>query len=224
MIIQRGLQHMFVERAPVYYYVTVMNEAYEQPAIPEGVEQAIINGMYSLDSDDSDSVSRIRLLASGTLVREALAAAEMLRSDYSVAVQVWSVTSYTELSRDIEDVKRWNMLHSDVEPRRSHAELCLQSGDLWQDAPVVAVSDYVKGLAEPLRGSISAPLHVLGTDGFGRSDTRSQLRDFFEVDRRYITLCALAQLAQSNVIGVETVRSAQQALEINGDKPNPRGQ
>jgi len=224
VIIQRGLQHMFVERAPLYYYITVMNEAYEQPAMPEGVEQAIIKGMYCLESDDSEAVSRIRLLASGTLLREALAAAEMLRQDYSVAVQVWSVTSYTELSRDIDDVKRWNMLHADAEPRRAHVETCLQSGDSWQDAPVVAVSDYVKALAEPLRGSISAPLHVLGTDGFGRSDTRSQLREFFEVDRRYITLCALSQLAQSNVIGVEVVRSAQQALEISEDKPNPRGE
>ena len=116
----------------------------------------------------------------------------ILRDEYSVAVQVWSVTSYTELARDIEDVARWNMLHVDQPPRRSYVEECMQGADVWQDAPVVSVSDYTKALAEPLRGAISAPMHALGTDGFGRSDTRQQLRDFFEVDHRYITVCALS--------------------------------
>ena len=201
VIIQRGLEHMLVEKEPVYYYITVMNEAYEQPAMPVGAEQGIVKGMYCIQSDEGTAGARIRLLASGTLLREALAAAVILRDEYSVAVQVWSVTSYTELARDIEDVARWNMLHVDQQPRRSYVEECMQGADVWQDAPVVAVSDYTKALAEPLRGAISAPMHVLGTDGFGRSDTRQQLRDFFEVDHRYITVCALAQLRKPTLLG-----------------------
>jgi pyruvate dehydrogenase E1 component len=222
VIVQRGLEHMFVEMAPVYYYITVMNEAYEQPAMPAGMEQDIIKGMYCLENDEDKSSARIRLLASGTLLREALAAAVILRKDYGVAVQVWSVTSYTELARDIEDASRWNILHLDQPQRRSHVDVCLQGADAWQDAPVVAVSDYAKSLAEPLRGAITAPMHVLGTDGFGRSDTRQQLRDFFEVDHRYITLSALAQLAQANVIGADVVQGARESLDIDENKPNPR--
>ncbi len=222
VIIQRGLEHMFVEREPVYYYITVMNEAYEQPAMPVGAEQGIVKGMYCIQSDEGAAGARIRLLASGTLLREALAAAVILRDEYSVAVQVWSVTSYTELARDIEDVARWNMLHVDQPPRRSYVDECMQGADVWQDAPVVSVSDYTKALAEPLRGAISAPMHTLGTDGFGRSDTRQQLRDFFEVDHRYITVCALAQLAQANVIGADVVQAAHKTLDIDGNKPNPR--
>jgi pyruvate dehydrogenase E1 component len=222
VIVQRGLEHMFVEKAPVYYYITVMNEAYEQPAMPAGMEQDIIKGMYCLENDEDKSSARIRLLASGTLLREALAAAVILRKDYGVAVQVWSVTSYTELARDIEDASRWNILHLDQPQRRSHVDVCLQGADAWQDAPVVAVSDYAKSLAEPLRGAITAPMHVLGTDGFGRSDTRQQLRDFFEVDHRYITLSALAQLAQANVIGADVVQGARESLDIDENKPNPR--
>ncbi|NCF33525.1 MAG: pyruvate dehydrogenase (acetyl-transferring), homodimeric type [Proteobacteria bacterium] len=222
VIVQRGLEHMFVEKAPVYYYITVMNEAYEQPAMPVEVEQDIIKGMYCLENDGDKSSARIRLLASGTLLREALAAAVILRKDYGVAVQVWSVTSYTELARDIEDASRWNILHLDQRQRRSHVDVCLQGADVWQDAPVVAVSDYAKSLAEPLRGAITAPMHVLGTDGFGRSDTRQQLRDFFEVDHRYIAVCALAQLAQANVIGADVVQAAHKSLDIEANKPNPR--
>ena len=114
------------------------------------------------------------------------------------------------------------MLHVDQPPRRSYVDECMQGADVWQDAPVVSVSDYTKALAEPLRGAISAPMHVLGTDGFGRSDTRQQLRDFFEVDHRYITLCALAQLAQANVIGADVVQAAHKSLDIEENKPNPR--
>ena len=217
VIIQDGLRRMFVEQEPVFYYLTVMNEAYAHPAMPDGVEAHILKGMYLLKTVGDATGRRVRLLGSGTILREAEAAAEMLAADYGVQAEVWSVTSFTELTREAQDVTRWNLLHPAETPRISYVGECLAGDD-----PVVAASDYMKAIPEQLRAAINAPYHVLGTDGFGRSDTREQLRGFFEVDRRFITFAALSQLAARQVLPVAELAQAQEALGIDADKPNPR--
>ena len=217
VIIQDGLRRMYVEREPVYYYLTVMNENYVHPPMPEGAEAGIVKGMYRLRTVGDEQAKKVRLMGSGTILREVEAAAQMLHDDYGVSSEIWSVTSFTELARDAQDVERWNLLHPEEAPRESYVSECL-SGSL----PVIASTDYMKALPEQLRGSIEAPYHVLGTDGFGRSDTRDKLRHFFEVDRRFVTLAALSKLAQAQLIPSQTVQQARDQFDIDPDKPNPR--
>jgi pyruvate dehydrogenase E1 component len=157
------------------------------------------------------------LLGSGTILREVEAAANLLAEEYGVTAEVYSVTSYNELARDGQDAARWNLLNPDKEPKRSYVGEVLAG-----DAPIVSASDYQKSLGEQIRGSLSAPYLVLGTDGFGRSDTREKLRSFFEVDRRYVALAALSALAQSQQIPTSVVRDARDAFGIEPDKPDPR--
>jgi len=217
VIVHHGLERMVAKQENVFFYVTVMNENYVQPAMPKGVEEDILKGMYKLRSHGKGEVKKVRLLGSGTILREVEAAAEELHETYGVSSEVYSVTSYTELAREAQDVARWNLLHPDEEPRVSHAAKLLEG-----DAPVIASSDYIKALAEQIRGQIKAPYHVLGTDGFGRSDTREELRHFFEVDRRFVTLAALKSLADEQKIGSDVVKKARDDLAIDPDKPNPR--
>jgi len=217
VIVQRGLQRMYVDQDPVYYYVTVMNENYQHPPMPAGAEQGIIKGMYHLRTLGDDPIKRVRLLGSGAILREVEAAADILHQNYDVSVELWSVTSFTELARDAQDVARWNMLHPDEAPRTSYATQCLQG-----DTPVIAASDYMKAVPEQLRSCISAAYHTLGTDGFGRSDTREKLRHFFEVDRNFITLASLSKLVEGQVLSSQQVKQARQELGIDADKPNPR--
>ena len=217
VIIHDGMRRMFVEQEPLFYYITVMNENYQHPVMPQGAEEGILKGMYLLRSLGDDTVKKERLLGSGTILREVEAAAQTLHDDYGVSVEIWSVTSFTELARDAQDIERWNLLHPDEAPRQSYAAQCLAG-----DAPVVAATDYVKAIAEQLRGSLSAPYHVLGTDGFGRSDTREKLRHFFEVDRNFVALAALSKLAAAQVVSSKEVADARDQLGIDPNKSNPR--
>ena len=217
VIIQDGLRRMIGEKENVFYYITVMNENYLQPAMPEGAAPGILKGMYQLRQHGDDETNKVRLLGSGTILREIEAAAQMLHEDYGVTTEVWSVTSFNELAREGQDVTRWNLLHPEEEPRVSFISESLQG-----DAPVVAASDYMKTLAEQLRPYIPANYKVLGTDGFGRSDTREALRHFFEVDRKFITLAALRCLADEQKMSLDTVRDARDALGIDPEKANPR--
>ena len=217
VIIQEGLRRMYVEQDPVYYYVTVMNENYQHPPMPEGAEEGIIKGMYKLKTLGKKSNKTVRLLGSGTILREVESAAEMLHDDYGVGVEVWSVTSFTELAREMQDVDRYNLLHPAEEPKRSYVETCLEG-----DAPVVATTDYMKAIPEQVRAAIKAPYHVLGTDGYGRSDTRDNLRHFFEVDHKFVVLAALSKLAEAQVISNKDVADAQAKLGLDADKANPR--
>ena len=194
-----------------------MNENYQHPAMPEDAEHGILKGMYLLQTLGASEGAKVRLIGAGTILREVEAAAEILHEQHDLTVEVWSVTSFTELAREAQDCERWNLLNASELPRRSYVAECLVG-----EAPVVAASDYVKAIPEQLRGCIEAPYHVLGTDGFGRSDTREQLRNFFEVDRRFIALAALNKLAQSQVISSQTVVAAQAKLGISPDKLNPR--
>ena len=171
----------------VWYYVTLMNENYPQPGLKKGQEEGILKGMYRLregpaGSGTGKSIPRVQLLGSGTILREAIAAAEMLEKDWGVAGDVWSVTSFTELRRDGIDVERWNLLHPTEKPRKAYATQQLEKSA----GPIVATSDYMRIFADQIRAFIprGRDYRVLGTDGFGRSDTRAKLREFFEVDRR----------------------------------------
>jgi pyruvate dehydrogenase E1 component len=184
VIIQDGLRRMVAEQEDVFYYITVMNENYRQPPMPEGSREGILRGMYPvLESEDA----QVQLFGSGTILREVLAAAELLREDWGVAADVWSVTSYTELRRDGMEVERWNRLHPTEEPRLSYVERMLAD----RNGPVVAASDYIRALPDGIRPWVNRPYTVLGTDGFGRSDYRRALRRFFEVDREHVTVAAL---------------------------------
>jgi pyruvate dehydrogenase E1 component len=217
VIVHDGLRRMFVEQEPCFFYITVMNENYQHPAMPEGVEENILKGMYKLASFGSDEAKKVRLLGSGTILREVEAAASMLHEEHDVTVEVWSVTSFTELAREAQDVARWNLLHPDEPQKVSYVAQCLPG-----NAPIVAATDYVKGIPEMIRESITAPYHVLGTDGFGRSDTREKLRHHFEVDRNFVTLAALHKLAQAQVVSTQAVVVARDAMGIDVEKSNPR--
>jgi pyruvate dehydrogenase E1 component len=224
VIVHRGLEHMYAESAAVYYYITLMNEAYQQPEMPQGVEDGIVKGMYLYSEQGDAKAPAVRLFGSGTLLLEAIAAATMLVEEFGLGVQVWSLTSATELARDIQDVERWNLLNPTFEAKQSYVAQCMneKASKRWAGAPVVAVSDYMKALPEQLRSAIDAPFHVLGTDGYGRSDTREKLRHFFEVDRRFIVLAALGQLARAGKIEPKVVEEAQAAMGLDADKTNPR--
>ena len=220
VILHEGLRRMYAERERVFFYITLMNENYVQPAMPEGAAAGILRGMYRVrtcGAFEDEGPRRVRLLGSGVILREVLAAAERLHEEFDVTSEVWSVTSFTELAREGADAERWNLLHPGDEPRRSHVACCLDG-----EVPVVASTDHIRTQAESIRGHFDAPYRVLGTDGFGRSDTRAKLRHFFEVDEKFVTLAALEQLARRQVVPEARVAKAMHDLGIHADKPNPR--
>jgi len=213
VIVQDGTRRMLHAREDVFYYVTVANENYLQPAMPAGVEDGIRRGMYRVRTN---AKAKVQLLASGPILREALAAAERLEKEWDVGADVWSVTSFTELRRDGMSVARWNRLHPGA-PRTSYVEQCLAQ----TRGPVIAASDYVSALADLIRPWVPRSYTALGTDGFGRSDTRAALRSFFEVDRNSIALAAMTALAAEGAFDREKLESAGAALQLDPQKPNP---
>jgi pyruvate dehydrogenase E1 component len=216
VIMQDGLRRMIAEQEDVYYYITVMNENYVHPDMPANAKDGILRGMYLLADAGDAKGPRVQLIGSGTILREAMAAVELLK-EFGVAADVWSATSYNLLRRDGLETKRWNMLHPEEQPRLSYVETCLRD----RKGPVVAVSDYIKTFADGIAPFVGRRFHALGTDGFGRSDFRRALRDFFEVDRRWIALAALKGLADDGEIPARDVTSAMKKLEIPHDKPSP---
>jgi pyruvate dehydrogenase E1 component len=216
VIIQDGMRRMLDEQEDVFYYLTVTNENYRMPAMPAGAEQGILRGMYMLRAGGAQK-HRVQLMGCGTILREILAAADMLERDYAVAADVWSVTSFTELARDGNKVERWNRLHPEATPQVSWVEQCLRD----HAGPVVAATDYVRGFADPIRAWVDRPYTVLGTDGFGRSDTRELLRRFFEVDRAHITVAALKALADQEVLPAATVTGALKKFGIDAEIVEP---
>jgi len=218
VIIQHGLQEMYVDMKAKYYYITVMNENYIQPAMPKGCEEGIIKGMYLLKKNSKKSSRKVvQLLGSGTILREVVEAAAILKADFDVDADVWSATSFNELRRDGLITSRWNMLHPEETPRQSFVEECLEGAK----GPVVASTDYMKSYADQIREFISGTYTVLGTDGFGRSDTRERLRHFFEVDRYFIVVAALTALVEDNVVDVGQVAAAIKKFGIDPEKVNP---
>jgi pyruvate dehydrogenase E1 component len=219
VIIQDGMRRMYQEQEDVFYYITVMNENYTHPAMPAGAEKGILKGMYLLSEGKAKkNQPKVQLLGSGTILREVIAGAELLEKDFGIAADIWSVTSFNELRRDGLDVQRWNLLHPEAEPRLSHVENCLQD----RVGPVIAATDYMKIFADQVRAFLPRRnFTALGTDGFGRSDTRRKLRQFFEVDRRYVAVAALKALADEEKLPQKTVADAIVKYGIDPDKPNP---
>ncbi|MES9922651.1 MAG: pyruvate dehydrogenase (acetyl-transferring), homodimeric type [Candidatus Thiodiazotropha endolucinida] len=216
VIVQDGMRRMYQEQENVFYYITVMNENYLQPAMPEGVEEGIVRGLYLLDTGGKHK-HRVQLLGSGTILREVIAAAELLEKEFNVSADVWSVTSFNELRRDGLDAERWNTLHPQEEPKLSYVTEKMSG----QKGPVVAATDYIRSYADQIRPFITTSYSVLGTDGFGRSDMRSQLRKFFEVNRYYILIAALKALVDEGEIKSEQVSRAIKKYKIDPEKPNP---
>jgi pyruvate dehydrogenase E1 component len=218
VIIQDGIRRMYQEQERVFYYITVMNENYTHPAMPSGAEEGIRKGMYLLQEDANEQGShKVQLMGSGTILREVMAAAKLLRDDFNISANVWSVTSFTELRREGMDVQHWNLHHPEQEQKTSFVEQCLRD----HDGPVIAASDYIKTFADQIRAFVPQRYTVLGTDGFGRSDTREQLRRFFEVDRYYVAVAALKALADEGTIEAYTVNEAIQRYQIDPERLNP---
>ena len=207
---------MICEQENIFYYITCMNENYVHPPMPAGVEDGILKGMYLLQVG-SQGLIRPQLMGSGTILREVLGAAELLFKDFGIPSDVWSVTSFNELRRSALDTERWNQLHPEDTPRESYLEKCLAN----RNGPFVAATDYMKIVPEQIQHWVPGRYVTLGTDGFGRSDGRKALRQFFEVDKRYITVTTLKALADDGVLDQKTVAQAIEKYKIDPDKPNP---
>ncbi len=217
VIIQDGLRRMVEDQEDVFYYITVMNENYAQPALPEGAREGILKGMYKLPGGGAGKGPRVQLLGSGTILREVIAAADLLAADWGVASDLWSCPSFTELRRDGLAAARWNLLHPTEKPRASHVEQCLAG----TKGPVVASTDYVRAFADQIREFVPRRYKALGTDGFGRSDSRENLRRFFEVDRHFVAVAALKALAEDGEIPAAKVAEAIKKYGIDAEKPAP---
>ena len=218
VIIREGIRQMTEEQQNIFYYITVMNEAYAHPAMPEGVEEGIIKGMYLLEEDKRDAAHHVQLLGSGTILREVIEGAKILREDYGIAADVWSVPSFNELRREGLAVERWNRLHPSEKPKQTYVEQCLGG----RKGPVVASTDYMKLFADQIRQWVpSREYKVLGTDGFGRSDSRKKLRHFFEVDRYWVVLAALEALVDRGDLEARVLGEAITRFGINPEKTNP---
>ena len=222
VIIQDGMRRMYEADESVYYYITVENENYAHPPMPKGAAEGILRGLYRLQAapakkSRAKAAPRVQLLSCGSILRETLAAAQMLTEDFGVQADVWSATSFNELRRDGLSVERWNRLHPTAKPRQSHVERCLDG----TDGPVIAATDYMQAFADQIRPWVRGRYVVLGTDGFGRSDTRRRLRQFFEVSREHIAYAALKALADEGTIPVKTVVDAAGKLGIDPERPDP---
>jgi pyruvate dehydrogenase E1 component len=221
VILQDGTRRMLEQQEDVYYYITVMNENYGHPDLPKDVEADIIKGMYLFKDAGKPKKGepRVQLLGSGTILREVIAAAELLEKDFGVSADIWSVPSFSEVRRDGFDAERWNRLHPEAEPRLSHVTALLQG----RQGPAIAATDYVREYADQIRAFMPDGMRytVLGTDGFGRSDTRANLRGFFEVDRYWIAHAALAALAKDGKVNAKDVSRAIKTYKLDPDKPNP---
>jgi pyruvate dehydrogenase E1 component len=216
VILHDGMRRMVVEQEDVFYYVTVMNENYVQPPMPEGAQEGILRGMYPVREAEGER-ERVQLLGSGTLLREALAAADLLRDDFQIDADVWSVTSWSELRREAQAIERWNLLHPTEPQRLTYLEERLAE----HSGPVIAASDWVRAVPEQIRPFVPARYRTLGTDGFGRSDGRERLRHFFEVNRFFIAIAALKALSDDGRLPPAVVKQAIEKYGIDPDKPDP---
>ncbi|TVQ70201.1 MAG: pyruvate dehydrogenase (acetyl-transferring), homodimeric type [Oceanospirillales bacterium] len=216
VIVQDGLKRMFQDQENKFYYITTLNENYQHPDMPAGAEEGIIKGMYLLEEGKKADL-RVQLMGCGSILREVREAATILREDYGIESDVWSTTSINELRRDAQAVYRWNMLHPEDQPRESYVEQCLKG----REGPVIASTDYMRMYADQLREYIPRRYKVLGTDGFGRSDTRAKLREFFEVNRHYVVVAALKALQEEGKLEASVVAKAMQKFNINPEKPAP---
>ena len=216
VIVHDGMRRMYVEQENIFYYLTVMNENYQQPALPQGAEQGILKGGYLLQSGGRGKV-RATLLGAGTILRECLAAAKILENDYGIPADVFSITSFSELRREALETERWNLLHPTETPRVPYVESLLKE----HEGPIVAATDYMRIVPDQVREWVGGRYVTLGTDGYGRSDSRAALRKHFEVDRNYITIAALKALADEGKVDQATLIGAMKALGVDPSKPVP---
>ena len=217
VIVQDGLRRMLEDQEDVFYYLTVMNENYKQPEMPKGVEEGIVKGIYKLDTVGS-SDKKVKLLSSGTILEQVREAAAKLASDYGVEAEVYSVTSFNELARDGQDCDRHNMLHPEATAKVPYITEVLSEGN---DGPTITATDYIKNYGEQVRDFVPGAYRVLGTDGFGRSDSRANLRRHFEVDAAYVTYAALYELYKAGSVDAKTLSKAMTDLGIDAEKVNP---
>jgi pyruvate dehydrogenase E1 component len=219
VIIHDGLRRMVTEQEDVYYYITIMNENYAHPGLKAGQEEGILKGMYLLQEGDKEAKQRVQLIGSGTILRESIFAAELLKNDWNIAADVWSAPSLTLVAREGQDCDRWNMVNPSKEQRVPYVTGLLKD----TTGPIVATTDYMKAFAEQIRAFIpkDRTYKVLGTDGYGRSDSRAKLREFFEVNRYYIVVASLKALAEEGKVPVSTVDQAIAKYGIDANKPNP---
>jgi pyruvate dehydrogenase E1 component len=226
VIVQDGLRRMLADQEDVYYYITLLNENYTHPNMPAGAAEGILRGMYLLRDAGPSTGSGLRgkkeapavqLMGCGSILREVEAAAELLANDFGVTADVWSATSLNQLRRDGIDAERWNLLHPEERPRLSYVEQCLND----RKGPVIAATDYIRTFADQIRPYVKRRYVTLGTDGFGRSDLRRKLREFFEVNRYYVALAALKALADEGELPLKTVSEAIKKYGIDPAKPNP---
>lgn len=218
VIVQHGLKRMYQDQEDVYFYLTLMNENYQHPEMPMGVEEGIIKGLYRMKKTARPGKKHVNLLGSGTILVQAMKAAEMLKEDFGVTADLWSATSLNELARDCQDVARWNRLNPLSEPKQAYAAKVLDG----VKGPIIAATDYMKNYAEQIRACVPGRFTVLGTDGFGRSDSRVNLRRFFEVDANHIAAAAMVDLFREGVVSEKDLKSALSKYDIDGEKPNPR--
>jgi pyruvate dehydrogenase E1 component len=216
VIIQEGMRRMVQNQEDVYYYITLMNENYSHPEMPKGAEAGILKGMYAFSKSKAKG-PKVQLMGSGVILREVIAAAEMLEKDWGVSPDVWSVTSFTELRREGLDADRWNMLNPEKKPRLSYVAECLSGAE----GPVISSTDYMKSFADQIRNFVPQRFVSLGTDGYGRSDSREALRSFFEVDRYYVVLAALKALADEGKLPASKAAEAIKKYKIDASRPNP---
>jgi pyruvate dehydrogenase E1 component len=219
VIVQDGLRRMVGEQEDVFYYITIMNENYAHPGLKAGQEEGILKGMYLLQEGDKAAKQRVQLVGSGTILRESIFAAELLKNDWNIAADVWSAPSLTLVAREGVDCDRWNMVNPTKEQRVPYVTSLLKD----TTGPIVATTDYMRAFADQIRPFMPAgrTYKVLGTDGFGRSDSRAKLREFFEVNRYYITVASLRALADEGKIAMSVVENAIKKYGIDPNKPNP---
>ena len=217
VIFQDGMRRMFQEQENVFYYLTTLNENYTQPDMPAGVEEGIVRGLYRLQQSNGGGRARVQLMGCGSILREVIAAADLLKSDFDVDADIWSAPSLNQLRRDGLAVERWNRLHPQELPRTSYVERCFTG----TEGPIVAATDYMKSFADQVRGWMPRRYVVLGTDGYGRSDSRAALRRFFEVDRHHVAVAALKALADDGTFAPTVVAAALQKYEIDPEAPDP---
>jgi pyruvate dehydrogenase E1 component len=217
VIVREGIRRMYQEQHDVYYYVTLMNENYPHPGMPAGAEEGIVKGIYLLKEGAKAKGPRVQLMGCGTILREVMAAADLLRDDFRVNADIWSATSFNELRRDGMSAERWSLLHPSKPRRKSYLETALEG----HAGAVVAATDYMRSFADQVRSQIPRRYVVLGTDGFGRSDYRVKLRKFFEVNRYYVAVAALKALADDGEIKSEIVDQAIKKYGLDTERPDP---
>jgi len=218
VIVRDGLRRMFVEQEDVYYYITVENENYHHPAMPEGVEEGIVRGLYRFSQVARPGKKHVNLMSCGAIMQQAMKAADMLKEDFGITADLWAATSFNELARDGQDAERRNRMNPTADPAQPYVTQALSGAR----GPVIAATDYMKNYAEQIRAFVPQPFHVLGTDGFGRSDSRVKLRRHFEVDAAHIAATAVYALFREGAVTAKEVEAAYAKYAIDPAKSNPR--